>query len=79
MGRLLSWLILAAALYYAYDHFVVKGGDNPLRLPEPRPLRQYEGETERVREPGRGLNPFVADTDHGSAPQRPPMPKIPGR
>ena len=28
---------------------------------------------------GGGLNPFVVDPGHGSAPQRPPMPNIPGR
>lgn len=78
MRKLITILVLLGALYYAYDYFVVKGGKNPLGLPEPRPLRQVEGEKELRTEPGRGLNPFVMDAEPESGPHRPPMPKIPG-
>ncbi|MGH7821053.1 MAG: hypothetical protein ACREQ9_14915, partial [Candidatus Binatia bacterium] len=60
MRALIKLLAVIAALYFAWDYFVVRGGGG-LELPEPRPVPT--GEPLR-REPGRGLNPFVTDTDH---------------
>jgi hypothetical protein len=74
MRRLITILAVLAALYFAYDYFVTKGGENPFRLPAPRPVPT--GETLR-REPGRGLNPFVTD-EVAPPPQRPAMPDVPG-
>ncbi len=78
MRKLITILALLGALYYGSDYFVVKGNRLPLTLPERKPFHPVEGEKELVREPGRGLNPFVTDEGPSSPPQRPPVPKVPG-
>jgi hypothetical protein len=78
MRRLVTLLILAAAAYYAYDYFVVRGGASKWQLPQAsEPAKSPPGE--RRREPGGGLNPFVTDEGPGSPPQRPRVPDIPGQ
>ncbi|MGH7860243.1 MAG: hypothetical protein ACREQY_23185 [Candidatus Binatia bacterium] len=75
MGRMIKILALIAALYFAYDYFIVRGGGSAFRLPAPRAVPTGEPVH---REPGRGLNPFVTDTDHAAPPQRPRVPDVPG-
>lgn len=75
MRRLIQIAALVAAGWFAWDYFVVQGR---VSLPE-RPRYEPKEGGEVRREPGRGLNPFVTDTDHGAAPQRPRVPDVPGR
>jgi hypothetical protein len=70
-------LVLGAAAYYAYGHFVVRGGGLPWELPKP-PRMSTPPAGELRREPGRGLNPFITDVDPPPA-QRPRVPDVPGR
>lgn len=80
MARLLKIAVLVVALWLAWDWFYVKGNDLSSLFPEtpaqPTPAAGESGREMR-REPGRGLNPFVVDPGHGSAPQRPRVPSIP--
>ena len=79
MGRIVKVALVAAALWFAWDWFYVKGNDLASLFPSPpqKPTPAAEG-GELRREPGRGLNPFVTDPGHGAPPQRPRVPDIPG-
>lgn len=73
MLRLIFFLALLGSLYLIYgDYF---GGRErtvkPLAQPTPVATREGSGRL------GGGLNPFVSEADHGSAPQPYRVPEIP--
>ena len=81
MAQFLKYAILAAAAYFAYDYLIAQG-----RWKDWKPVERKKTEApadakpdDFQRNPGRGLNPFTTDDMPGSAPGRPPMPKIPQR
>lgn len=62
MARWILTLVVIAAVYWYYH-----------REPTPitTPTTPAATEPALLREPGRGLNPFVIDSDHAAPPQRP--------